>query len=480
MPNTSGVIRCVFFCLALQSAGWSHGDDRPSFLLALADNWGWPHAGILGDPTAKTPFFDQFAREGVLCTHVFCPVPSCSPTRSCLLTGRAAHQLGEAASLWSGFPTRMHVLTADLRAAGYEVGFSGKGWGPGNFLDSGWKENPIGPQYRSFAEFLEQRDSAKPFFFWLGNTDTSLNKWRHDPEGWAGLDPDTIVVPPSLPDVPAVRESLLGYYGAVGRVDADFGQADRMLRDQKLADNTVVIWTSDNGWQMPRGLANCYDSGIRVPMAIRWGTRLTPGLHLDQFISLTDLAPTILELAQLSVPAEMTGRSFADLLQGRSSTVPRDHVFVERERHANVREGNLSYPIRGIRTREYLYLWNLRPERWPAGDPRIWFAVGDYGDVDNSRAKAFLLDHASRKDIRPFFELCFSKRPEEELYDIRQDPYQMKNVATDPALSDVRRRLRQSVEQWMQETGDPRVDPRYDAWDTFPYYGPRPKPAVVR
>jgi arylsulfatase A-like enzyme len=465
-----GVLTCVILAT---SSTCGFAAERPNMLFFIADNWAWPHAGVLGDSTAKTPVFDRVAKEGVLFNHAFCPVPSCSPTRSCILTGRAAHQLGPAASLWSEFPRDLQVFTDRLREAGYEVGHSGKGWSPGRFLEYGWTENPAGPKFANFEDFLTQRDPSKPFFFWSGNTDTSLNKWNYEPEGWAGLDPQSVVVPACLPDADEVRLSLLAYYGAVGRIDADAGNCVASLERRELLDDTLVMYTSDNGWQMPRGLANCYDTGTRVPLAIRWGDKLTPGRRIDEFVSLTDLAPTFLELAGIERPAEMTGRSFADVLQGRPSAVARDHVFIERERHANVRRGNLSYPIRGIRTKDYLYLWNLRPDRWPAGDPKVYWAVGDFGDVDGSRAKEFILAHRDEPAIKPFYDLNFAHRPAEELYDLRTDPQQIKNVASEARFAAVQQELRGRVERWMRATGDPRVDPDYDVWDTYPYFGGR-------
>ena len=444
---------------------------RPNILYIIADNWGYPHASALGDPTAKTPVFDRIAREGVLFTHTFCPVPSCSPTRSCILTGRVAHQLEEAASLWSAFPKKHRVFTEQLRASNYEVGFTGKGWAPGNYLDFGWNENPVGKQFKSFDDFMSVRDAGKPFFFWLGNTDTASGKWRYEPETCAGMDAASVFVPPQFPDVPVVRTNLLAYYAAVRRLDQAVGTALALLEKANQLDNTVVVYTSDNGWQMPRGLANCYDTGCRVPLAIRWGNRLPAGRRVDKFIDLTDLAPTFLELAGLKPTSEMTAHSFVDLLLDRPSTTSRDAIFVERERHANVRRGDLSYPIRGVRTRDFLYLWNLRPDRWPAGDPQVYWAVGDYGDVDASPTKDFILANATRPEFGKYFDLIFGKRPAEELYDLRNDPHQVTNVAARSSYADEKRRLRTRVEQWMKETADPRVDPGADPWDKYPYYG---------
>jgi N-sulfoglucosamine sulfohydrolase len=152
-------------CVAMAVVWWAASvaaaePSRPNILLILADNWRWPTAGVLGDPMARTPAFDRIAREGVLFTHAFNPVPSCSPTRACLLTGRYAHELGERASLQSGFPPDTPVVTQFLRESGYEIGFSGKPWGPGDFAVSGWKENPVGPKFPGFAEFNAARDSS--------------------------------------------------------------------------------------------------------------------------------------------------------------------------------------------------------------------------------------------------------------------------------------------------------------------------------
>lgn len=464
------IILCCAGSLAGSISTFGENVERPNILLALGDNWAWPHASALGDPTVKTPVFDRIAGEGLVFNNAFCPVPSCSPTRASLLTGRAAHQLQEAANLWGSF-RKFDVFTETLSDAGYEVGFTGKGLRPGKYLEFGWNQNPAGKEYKSFDAFMEQRDPDKPFFFWHGNTDVALGRWRYGPEAWGAMDPDSVVVPPNLPDNRAVRESMLAYYGRVMLQDHVFGEAVARLESDEVLADTLVIYTSDNGWQMPRGLANCYDTGTRIPLAMRWGNRFEPGRRIDGFVSLTDFAPTFVELAGAEVPTKMTGVSFAELLLGQPSTTARDHVFLERERHANVRKGNLSYPIRSIRTRDFLYLWNMRHDRWPAGDPKAWMSVGDFGDVDGSWAKHFIIDHRDDPRIQPFFELNFGKRPEQELYDLRSDPDQLVNVADNPAYSDTLHQLHARVEKWMRDTGDPRVDPTYDVFDTFPYYG---------
>ena len=444
--------------------------SRPNILFAIGDNWAYPHAGALGDPTVKTPVFDRIAEEGILFTHAFCTVPSCSPARSTLLTGKYPHQLGEAASLWSNFE-KFPVFTDMLEKAGYEVAFTGKGWSPGRYLEHGWEQNPVGKEYESFAEFMEMRDREKPFFFWHGNIDAALGRWKYGPEAWGGMDPDTVTVPKTMPDTVEVRESILAYYGGVQRQDAVFGRAVERLEDEGMLDDTLVVHTSDNGWQMPRGLANCYDWGVRIPLAMRWGKRLDAGRKIDEFVALIDFAPTFLELAGVSVPEDMVGESLAAVLTGEKEPTMREHIFLERERHANVRQNNGSYPIRSIRNRDFLYIWNLRSNRWPAGDPDAWMSVGDFGDVDGSWAKHFILENKDNPDIVPFYDLTFGKRPAEELYDLKSDPDQVVNVAGDPARAKILEELREKVEAWMEETSDPRLNQRFDDFDRYSYFG---------
>jgi arylsulfatase A-like enzyme len=192
------------------------------------------------------------------------------------------------------------------------------------------------------------------------------------------------------------------------------------------------------------------------------------------FVSLTDLAPTLLEMGGAKPWPEMTGRSFVGVLQGKPE-ITRDHVFIERERHANVRRGDLSYPVRGIRTRGFLYLRNLRPDRWPAGDPKLYYAVGPYGDVDGSLTKEHILTHQDQPEMKRFFDMNFGKRPPEELYDLSRDPDQIHNIADDSAFAAIRGKLSAQIDQWMRDTKDPRTDPGYDAWDHYPYFGGKAK-----
>jgi arylsulfatase A-like enzyme len=443
--------------------------SQPNIVLAIADDWSFPHAGIYGDRTVNTPVFDRIARDGALFTHAFTAAPSCTPSRAALLTGQAVHRLQEGGNLHGFLPQRFAVYPDLLERAGYAVGYSGKGWGPGQFEAGGRARNPAGPQFKNFDDFFAQRTARQPFVFWFGSNDPH-RPYEAGAGARAGLKAESVRVPPFLPDTPEVRSDLLDYYFEIQRFDRDVGGIVATLERIGELENTLIIITSDNGMPFPRAKATVYDSGARMPLAIRWPRAIRAGTVVDEFVSLADIAPTILEAAGVRPPPGMTGRSVVDLLRGTSQAA-RDRVFIERERHAHVRNGNLSYPVRAIRTKDYLYIRNFRPDRWPAGDPRLVYSVGPFGDIDGGPTKSLLLERQNDRAIAKYFQWATAKRPAEELYDVRTDPHQLQNVAGHRPHLDVQRRLRQLLEHWLRETGDPRMTKDDDRWDRFPYYG---------
>lgn len=471
-PRASALTLLQFVTIALAATGaaaQAPPPSRPNILFVIADDWSFPHAGVYGDRTVRTPSFDRIAREGTRFTHAFTAAPSCTPSRAALLTGQAVHRLEEGGNLHGYLPQR-HVVYPDLlEQAGYVVGFTGKGWGPGRFEAGGRSRNPAGPSFKSFEEFLQARTPGRPFCFWFGSTDPH-RPYEPGSGGKSGMQTDTVRVPRYLPDTADVRNDLLDYYFEVQRFDRDIGRLLDLLEKTGELAHTIVIVTSDNGLPFPRAKATVYDSGTRMPLAIRWPGVARPDAAVDSFVSLTDIAPTLLEAAGLRPPDTMTGRTLIPLLRGQPQP-GRDRVFLERERHADVREGHLSYPVRAIRTREFLYVRNFRPDRWPAGDPVLFFAVGPFGDIDGGPSKSLLLDRHDDPSIAPFFRLATAKRPAEELYDLRKDPDQIENVAGRSQYRDAQRRLRAELDAWLRETGDPRAANDDDRWDRFPYYG---------
>jgi len=444
-------------------------NDRLNILFCIADDWSYPHASIYGDPVVKTPAFDRVAREGALCTRCYCAAPSCTPSRAAILTGRFPHSLEEGANLWGFLPARYAVYTDLLEKAGYHVGYMGKGWGPGNFQAGGRTRNPAGPVYKSFTQFLDTCPKDKPFCFWFGSTDPH-RPYERDAGRKAGLNPERVRVPLFWPDCPEVRHDILDYYFEVRRFDDQVAGLLTELEKRGLYERTLIVITSDNGMPFPRCKANLYDLGTHMPLAIRWPGVTRPGMRVDQFISHVDLAPSFLAAAGLPIPGDWHGRNLKPLLTGKAKSWP-DAVFTERERHAYVRQGNLSYPARAIRTERFLYIRNFRPDRWPAGDPQLVFAVGPFGDIDDGPTKQIILARRNDPDWRRYFTLSCGKRPAEELYDLQKDPDELENLADKPEYAAIKQQLAARLHAWMKETGDPRATQDDDRFDKFPYYG---------
>ena len=271
---------------------------RPNILFCIADDWSWPHAGIYGDTVVKTPAFDRVAREGVLFTHAFCATPSCTPSRGAILTGQWPHRLKEGGNLWGFLPKRFQVYPDLLEQAGYAVGVTRKGWGPGNHQAGGWTRNPAGPTCKSFAEFLKSVPDGKPFCFWFGSQDPH-RPYEKGSGLKAGLKLENVVVPPYLPNTPEIRSDILDYYVEVQRFDREVGELLQLLEASGQLDRTLVVVTSFHGRPFPRCKTNLYDSGSHMPLAMRALAPTIGARGIDSFFSLTDIAPTFPELARL-------------------------------------------------------------------------------------------------------------------------------------------------------------------------------------
>ena len=442
---------------------------KPNVLFLIADDWSYPHAGIYGDKNVRTPTFDWIAQHGASFSHAFCAAPSCSPSRASILTSRYPHQLESAGNLWSIFPNKFSNWVSILNEHGYHTGKSRKGWAPGDFEKGGYKHNPAGKNYESFEDFIQHRKKGQPFSFWFGSSDPHR---PYEPNSGVktGMDRQTVEVPGFLPDVDCVRNDILDYYYEIERFDRECGAILHKIDQMGELENTLIIMTSDNGMPFPRAKANLYDYGTRMPLAIFWPKGLRDGRNIEEFVNFIDLGPTILEVANIDIPDDFSGHSVLSLLNGSEDGRPRDHVFVERERHANVRKGDLSYPSRGIRTRDYLLIKNFEPDRWPAGDPSTHQSVGQYGDVDNSISKFLILAGRDDPDSRRLFDLSFSKRPTIELYEVKSDPYNLINRAEDPALQGKKKELLNTLDAWMSSSGDRRYEnPRTNYWDIQVY-----------
>lgn len=458
------IIILVIFC----SIQCSTTESKVNILFILADDWSYPYAGLYGSKQLNTPNLDAIAAKGTIFTHAFCATPSCTPSRAAILTGKYPHTLGEGANLVGRLDISIPTYVKDLRKSGYKVAYDRKGWAPGDYEKMGYTENPCG-DLMSVDSLLNNLSRNQPFFFWWGTQDPHRNFELHSGAA-SGKNIDSIVVPAFLPNVPEIRGDVADYLTEIERLDKEVGELISKLDKAKRLDNTVVIITSDNGMPFPHAKANLYDYGTRVPLIITDYRNPKPEKKLNHsFVNLIDLTATFYDLAGLKDKPSMNSKSVLPVINGQSNE-HRSEVYLERERHCMCRaELNYyaGYPMRAIRTKEYLYIRNLRPHRWPAGDETIPGTPSIFGDTDGGPTKIYMMDHRHDKNVKELFELGFGLRPGEELYDVNNDPYQIHNIAMDTSVQRVKQELYTKLNTWMVETDDPRLDPSSDLIDSY-------------
>jgi arylsulfatase A-like enzyme len=458
---------------------------RPNLLFIIFDDWNVNHAGAYGCEWIKTPNFDRVAAEGILFKNAFTSNPKCSPCRASILTGRNTWQLEEAVCHGGIFPPKFAVYPDLLEAAGYAIGLTGKGWGPGNFKLEGRTQNPSGPGFDdkkmtdvpasgigkndyagNFAAFMEGRDKQKPFCFWMGFTEPH-RAYELGSGVRLGKSPADVKVPAYFPDGNTTRGDLLDYAVEVEYADRHIGRALKTLEENGVLDDTLVVVTSDHGMPFPFVKGQIHEDGFHLPLAMRWGKKIKPGRTVEDFVNVRDFAPTWLELAGLQPHEQMTGKSLVKILLSEQSGMieGRDVMLAGKERHDIGRPNDLGYPVRALRTTEFLYVHNFHTERWPAGNPET-----DFGNCDGSPTKdliKFLGGH--------FYELSFGKRLTDELYDIRKDPECVNNLASDLAYHKKVRELRDQMMEMLVTEQDPRALGNGAIFDTYQYLGGRGK-----
>ncbi|MDX1984641.1 MAG: sulfatase [Bryobacteraceae bacterium] len=454
---------------------------RPNILFVIADDWSNRHASVFGTPWVKTPAFDRVAREGVLFTNCFTSNPKCSPSRATMLTGRNTWQLKEAVNHQSIFPNEFPVYPSILEKSGYFTGFTGKGWGPGDFRSTGFAHNPAGREFvkftakpayagisnkdyaRNFEYFLQQRPSGQPFCFWLGFHEP--HRFYEEGSGVrAGKNPAEVKLPGYYPNSAVIRNDLLDYALEVESNDQHLGRVMEALEKAGELENTLLVVTSDHGMPFPRSKGQIYEEGFHIPLAVRWGRNIAGGRVVDDFINARDFAPTFLEAAGVKPPETMTGRGFLDVLRStRTGFVDpaRNVMLIGKERHDIGRPNDWGYPVRAIRTPEYLYVRNYEPDRWPVGNPET-----GYRNCDDSPTKRFILNRFDEQ-----YRLSFGKRPPEELYDMKTDPDCLRNLADEGKHVLAKRALRERMEAMLKEEGDPRLNGNAAFFDTIRYTG---------
>jgi uncharacterized sulfatase len=516
----------IVLCLLLLACVWQtpgssarQRSSRPNILFCFADDWG-RYASILAErekfpslnQIVKTPNIDRVAREGLLFRRAFVNAPSCTPSRSSLLSGRYFFNTGRGAILhtaeWDGsIPSFPHLL----RDAGYHIGETYKVWSPGTPVDAPFgagkhayekagrlsndfsenvtammakgqsldaaREQLLAEVRANFDQFLADRKAGQPWHYFFGST-TTHRKWiKGSGKRLWGIEPDSLQgkLPPFLPDVPEIREDVADYLGEVQAWDAYVGVLVKRLEETGERDNTLLVISGDHGMPgVTNGKCTLYDFGTAVTLVARWPRGIKgAGRVVDDLVSIPDLAPTFLEAAGLPIPAGVNARSLMKIFQTNKSgrvDASRNWVITGRERHVALANENLPYPQRALRTNDFLYIRNFKAERWPLGNPKTLSDTNTpsqealendtyvaFADMDSSPTKAWLVLHRNDPQWKRFYEIAVARRPGEELYDLKKDPYQTRNVAADPRYAKERASHAAQLMKILSEAGDPRV-----------------------
>lgn len=504
-------------------------DSRPNIVFAFADDWGrYASAYAAIEPGGlsdiiSTPNFDRVAKEGVLFTNAFVNAPSCTPCRSSLLSGQHFWRTGQGAILQGAvWDLNIPSYPLILQDSGYHIGHTYKVWSPGTPANApyGGKATAYGKhgikfngfsQFVSkqddieagkqilleevrgnFTDFLKDREGDEPFCYWFGPTNVHRKWIQGSGKKLWGLNPDELKgkIPRFLPDEDIVREDLADFMGEAMAFDAGLGVLLEELEKTGELDNTIVVVSGDHGAPgFPNGKCNLYDFGTHVALAIRWPKNVPGNRIVHDFVSLPDLAATFVEAGGAKVPDVMTGRNLLPVLQSDKSGIvdaSRDAVITGRERHvAKARTDFMPYPQRAIRTKNFLYIRNFKPDRWPMGigpgfgktetEMPTFEALREdtlsaFGDLDASPTKAWIaLNCEKDPSKRTYFDIAFGLRPAEELYDLKVDPDQVYNVASAERYAEIKQDLSERLMTTLKETGDPRVTGDGTTFDKPPF-----------
>lgn len=422
------LLLCCLVCLPVLAEA-----AQPNFLVFIADDMAWDDCGAYGHPHIQTPHLDKLAADGLRFDNAYLTCSSCSPSRSSIMTGRYPHNTGGAHQLHNPLPADQVVFPEALRKAGYYTASAGK-WHLGDATIP--KFDRVVQQMNRWVETLRERPRDQPFFFWFAFSDPHRGYQKGIIE--KPHRSEDVIVPPYLPDTPETREDLALYYDEITRLDGVVGRVLQELEGQGATDETMVVFLSDNGRPFPRCKTTVYSSGVKTPFLVKWPGRVPPGATTDSLISAIDLAPTLLELAGLEPGPTFQGVSFTAILEDPRATV-RDYAFAEHNWH------DFDDLQRAARDTRYNYIRTAYTDL-PNTPPADAVRSITYQTMHRLRERGELTEAQLNSYQTP--------RPPEELYDIRSDPHELRNLAGDPAYADVLKRMRRALDHWQAETGD--------------------------
>jgi arylsulfatase A-like enzyme len=459
--NNKG-IALTAFALATMPNAWAQKTSTPdkkpvNIVLFVADDLGVNDIGPYGNRVVRTPNLDRLASESLVFSNAFASSPTCAPSRASIHTGLYPFRNGAHVN-HSGIREGIQTLPVCLQSLGYKVAIAGKlHVGPGRFYPFEMIHNT------NVSEPGHEKDGVlwtdlnmEPVDQWLA--EASANKSRfmlvvndHSPHViWpekAEYDYTKVDVPSIHIDTEATRKSRARYYTDITKMDGNVGKLLKSLEKYNLDENTVVIFTADQGPQWAFGKWNLYDYGIRVPLLVKWPGTVKGGTETNALVSLVDLLPTAAELAG-GLPAknlqDIDGKSLLPILTGKKSSV-HEAIFASHTGDGKVNQA----PMRMIRTNRYKYIRNLAPEQLYTNHIDI------AKDHDGGRqywpswvAESYKSEHAASVLWR------YHNRPDEELYDVLQDPNELHNLAADPAYESIMLGFRAQMTQWREQQGD--------------------------
>lgn len=455
---------CLLFLTVYASAVYSA--ECPNVIFFIADDVSWNDYGCYGNNAARTPNIDGLAANGIRFDRAFLTASSCSPSRSSIITGRYPHNNGKAAELHKPISGHLPWFPELLRDAGYYTALSGKHHMTSTAPKTGPKSRPKAFDHvdggrnkgnsgghANWVQVTQDRPKDKPFFFWFAAYDAHRGwdadkQWKADSFG-PMHNPKDVVVPPFLSDDLQTRKDLASYYNEVTRFDHFIGKVIDELKAQKALDNTLIFVLADNGRPFPRAKTRLHDSGMKTALVAHWPNGIQDSGACESLVSVIDFAPTVLKMAGCPVPETMQGVPMNPLFKDRSATI-RSAAFSEHNWHDYEAHG------RSVRNTEYILIQNFRPQL-------AWQGPAD--SVRSPSHQNLLALQNSGKLTPAQNDVLLAPRPPLELYNFREDPHQLKNLAGQPQTDAVQQQLQSLLTQWMDETGD--SVPEQISWDTF-------------
>jgi len=416
-------------------------DKRPNIVLIISDDTRREDFGCYGSKDAVTPNIDRIASEGMKFNNFFQATAMSSPTRHCLLTGIYPVKSG-------AYPNHTYIndgvktLPYYLKNAGYRVGTQGKRHYaplksfPFEYLGKDGDNVDTDIMEPFIADVAKKKE---PFFLYVASHDAHSPWTRGDR---SLFDAEKLTLSPNLVDTEELRRNYVNYLAEINQLDTDVGKIDMLLKKYNLDDNTIFIFTSEQGYQFPFAKWTCYDEGLHTAFVVRWKGVIPAGSQTDAMCEYVDVTPTFLDIAGAALPEELDGKSFLPVIKGKQKKF-KDHVYAIQTTRG-IHAGSQYYGIRSVRSTKYSYILNLTPEATfknvvTLEHNNVWASWREKAETD-----AFAKQQMNR----------YQHRPKEEFYDIVNDPFQTKNLIEDKKYASEVQKLREKLQVWMASQGD--------------------------